>query len=576
MNRRFVSLRSAWHWWIGDAGRQLLVWIGWAACTISLIWYVSKMTMNFPAWEEWLSVPELLGEKDPLPWFVGRLQEHRYVLGRVSHWVVFHATGGDFRAGCYASVLLTSLAVVLLLRTVKRLRGSHHYGDILLPLLFLNPGASENFYLGYQIAFAWDVLLGASLIAIAAGADERTPWATAWRAGVAITLLSLGGWIGLAFVPPGCVWLLWLAWRNGWKSWATALVLLWAVLLMAFFSWSYWELGQNPLPGAPPVNDRPTQLRVLGEYLAMTFGPRAVQSTTTFRIVAVGLLSVTIGTLLWNLWKRPALRASCLGWLVVLGAVLLMGYGLAQRRGNGFAMRNLPLLGLASTVAYFTLGRMAWTRFGNRPLHPVPYTASINLGLLGVAMAYSGWAEGLGNGSFHRERHKQFERDRDNGLSLRFLASKHFLFPEPEMLQRYESLHRWGHPSLSGVPVTPELVEGAQLNLELETKPIPNDPNGDAVRGSPATWVMHRTSTTALSGLRVTFRCPNPSVRMPIEVLWKKPDGSTGSAVCLPWLIDFIWTLDFPVTDSTDMLWLRTWSEADVIQPMKVIELVVR
>ena len=573
MNRPFVSLRSAWSWWIGDAGRQLFVWIVWAACSLGLLWYVNKVAVNFPAWEEWLSVPELLGEKNPWPWFTGRLQEHRYVLGRVSHWVVFHASGGDFRAGCYASVVLTSLAVALLLRTAKRLRGSHHYGDILLPLLFLNPGASENFYLGYQTAFAWDVLLGAWLIAIAARADERTAWSTAWRAGLAITLLSLGGWIGLAFVPPSCVWLLWLAWQSGKKGW---LIGVWAVLLVAFFGWSYRELQQNPLSGNPPVNDRPTQLRVLGEYLAMTFGPRAMQSTVLLGIAAVVLSSVTILTLLWSFGKRPALRASSLGWLVVLGAVLLMGYGLAQRRGNGFAMRNLPLLGLASTVAYFTFGRVAWVRFGNRPLHWLPYTSSILVGLLGLALAYTGWVEGLGNGSFHRERHKQFERDRDNGLSLRFLSSKHFLFPEPDMVQRYESLHRWGHPSLRGVPLTPELVEGIQLLLEPETKPIPNDPNGDAVRSHPAVWLMHRDGSKPITGVRVTFRSPNTSIRMPIEVLWKKPDGTVGSAVCLPWLIDFIWTLDFPVTDATDTLWLRTWSETDVIQPLRVVELVVR
>ena len=438
-----TSLRTVWRWWIGDAGRQLFVWIVWAICSLGLFWYVNKVTVNFPAWEEWLSVPELLGEKNPLPWFIGRLQEHRYVLGRVSHWLLFHASGGDFRAGCYASAVLTSLSVVLLLRTVKRLRGSHHYGDVLLPLLFLNPGASENFYLGYQLAFAWDVLLGAWLIAIAARADEHTPWATAWRAGLAITLLSLGGWIGLAFVPPGCVWLLWLAWRNGWKQSKTVLLVIWAMLLLTFFCWSYWELKQNPLPGNPPVNDHSTQLRVLNEYLAMTFGPRAVKSTTVMGLLAGIALSVTIATLVWNLLKRPALRASSFGWLVVLGAVLLMGYGLAQRRGNGFAMRNLPLLGLASIVMYFTLGRVVWTRFGFRPLHPVPYAVSVLLGLLGGAMAYTGWAEGLANGSFHRERHKQFERDRDNGMSLRFLASKHCLFPEPEMVQRYESLHRW-------------------------------------------------------------------------------------------------------------------------------------
>jgi len=568
-----IRLRRAWNWWIGDAGRQLFVWLVWLCCTVVLLWYVNEVSVNFPAWEEWLSVPELLGEKDPGPWFVGRLQEHRYVLGRVSLWVVFHANGGDFRAGCYASAVLTSLAVLMLLRTAKQLRGRHHYGDVLLPLLFLNPGASENFYLGYQLAFAWDVFFGALMIAIAARADERTPWATAWRAGLVITLLSLGGWIGLAFVPPGCVWLLWLAWRNGWKRRKSWLLVLWAGVLIGYFGWNYWELQQNPLPGAPPVNDRPTQLRVLTEYFAMMFGPKAVQHSPILASLAVVILSVTVSLLLWNLWKRPNLRASSFGWLVVLGAVLLMGYGLAQRRGNGFAMRNLPLLGLASTVVYFAWGRIAWARFGSRPLHLVPYLSSTVVGLLGIALAYAGWAEGLGNGSFHRERYKQFERDRDNGLSLDFLASKHFLFPEPDMLLRYQSLHRWGHPSLREVPLTPEFTEGTPLTLEVETKPIPNDPSVSSVRGRPTTWVTHPPANTPLLGLRVTFRCPNTSVRMPVEVLWKKPDGGTGSAVCLPWLIDFIWTLDFPIGEPTDTIWLRTWDETDGIQPLKIVGL---
>jgi hypothetical protein len=562
------SLRSAWQWWIGDAGRQLFVWLVWLACTVALVWYVNKTTVNFPSWEEWLSVPELLGEKDPLPWFLDRLQEHRYTLGRVTHWLVFHATGGDFRAGCYASVALTSVAVVLLLRTAKRLRGRHHYGDVLLPLVFLNPGASENFYLGYQMAFAWDVLLGAWLISIATRADDRLAWATAWRAGVTLTLLSLGGWIGLAFVPPGCVWLAWLALRSGKRGW---LIGVWAVVLLGFFGWSYWELQQNPLPGAPPVNDRPTHLRVLNEYLAMTFGPRAVRSTTLFGVLAIVLLGSTILVLLWNLRKKPN---SSLGWLVVLGAVLLMGYGLAQRRGNGFAMRNLPLLGLATTVSYFTWGRVAWSRFGTRPLHWLPYGVSIFIGMAGGAMAYTGWTEGLGNGSFHRERHKQFERDRDNGMSLRFLASKHFQFPEPDMVKRYESLHRWGHPSLRGVPMTPAMVEGVPLTIKVETKPIPNDPSTRSVVGQPTTWVFQRDGTTPIAGVRLVFRSPNPSVRLPIEVLWMKPDGSIGTAVCLPWVINFVWTLDFPIDTPTDTVWLRTWSETDMIQPVKLTELI--
>ncbi len=568
-----TRLRQAWDWWIGDAGRQLFVWLVWAICSVGLLYYVNKVSVNLPAWEEWLSVPELLGEKDPWHWFVGRLQEHRYVLGRVTQWLLFHASGGDFRAGCYASSVLTSLAVVLLIRTAKRLRGRHHYGDALLPLMFLNPGASENFYLGYQLAFAWDVFFGALMIAIAARSDERRPWATAWRAGVVLSLLALGGWIGLAFVPPGSLWLIWLAWRNGWKSSKSLFLVLWVVALAGYFAWNYWELQQNPLPGSPPVNDRPTQLRVLTEYLAMMFGPKATTSSVVLASLAVVLLCVTVGTLLWNLWKRPALRSSSFGLLVVLAAVLLMGYALAQRRGNGFAMRNLPLLGLASTVAYFTLGRMAWVRFGTRPLRWVPYSASILVVVCGGVLAYTGWGEGLSNGSFHRERHKQFERDRDNGLSLHFLASKHYLFPEPDMLLRYQSLHRWGHPSLRGVPLTPEFTEGTPLTLEVETKPIPNDPSVSSIRGKPTTWVMHPPAITPQLGLRVTFSYPSKSIRMPIEVLWIKPDGSTGSAVCMPWLVDFVWTLDFPIGEPTDTIWLRTWSEQDVIQPLLVVPL---
>ncbi len=564
-------LVRAWQWWIGDSGRAVFVWVGWAVCSVAILNYALRFSVNIPAWEEWLTLPQLLGESDPWPWFVGRLQEHRYVIGRVTLWLVFHTSGGDFRAGCAASAVLTSLAAAVLMRTARKLRGSHHYADLLPVFLLLNPGSCENFFLGYQIAFAWDVLFAALFIRVAADADTRPAHATGSRAAGLLALLSLGGWIGLSFVPPGACWLLWLAWRGGWRSWSAAGLAGAAVALVGYFVWNYWELKQNPLPGEPPQNDPVTMLRVLTEYAALMFGPRGTKFPVTLGWVGVAVFAATVVALGVQAVRAPR-RAAAGGALVVVLAVAIMGVALSLRRPSGFAARNIPLLALVGSVAFLWMGRWAWDRSRYHPLRAVPFAGSILVAVGGGVITFYGWAEGLVIGKDHRDRHKAVSHDRE--MPVRFLASKHYLFPDPLMVERYQSLKRWGHPSMAGVPDDPPCVEGADLPFEPFAGAIPKDPHPPGPRGPQPMWRAVLPQPTHLVGVRLSFRYSRASNQLPIMVLWSRPDGTVGTAVCLPWVISYVWTMDFPINEVATAVWVRTDYDPDPIQPVRLVPLV--
>ena len=73
-----------------------------------------------------------------------------------------------------------------------------------------------------------------------------------------------------------------------------------------------------------------------------------------------------------------------------------------------------------------------------------------------------------------------------------------------------------------------------------------------------------------VAGVRVTFRYPRASVRMPVQLVWQRPDGTTGVSVCAPWLTPNDWTLDFWVNDESGEFWLRPLDEADAFEVLSV------
>jgi hypothetical protein len=553
-------LRRALLWWFafwaGPSGRAAAVWLAWAGLTAATVGFIRRYGQDIPSWEEWVFLPGLLGERSRWGWVFERLQEHRYPLGRAVSLLLFDLGGWDFRVGMYASGLLLSAAAAVLLRAVAVVRGHNDHPDLLIPVLVLNPGGYENLTLSYQLPFAVNVLLAAILVRSAA-----SPSAAGWRLTADTTLvalLALGGWVGLAFVPGGLVWIAARAWgryrRDGSLGRLLGVIALPAAAA-GYFVWCYLEVQRNPLPGAA-ANNPATAARVFAEFLSGAVGTPAQGWWPWSGVFGVGLFAVVGTVLARDLLTRPDRRSTAAGCLVVLSALALMGYGLAQRRPNGFAVRNLPFVALLSVVAHLVVVRWA----SRRPA-AVRIGGTLVVVPLAVFVYWHGWRTGADGAGPHWGRNVRFEQDRPTGLPLNFLASRHQLFPFPGFADSLRLLRDRGHPAAAGIPDPPELRAEPLPVPPPTAEQIPGDPPTAVVRGRPRVWKIDLGGERAVAGVRVRLEYHVPFHSVPLQVVWTRPGGGVRTAECRPWLIPYTWDLDFRVDDRATAVWFRCLEE---------------
>ena len=456
----------------------------------------------------------------------------------------------------FVSVALLSAASAVLLHTLRQVRGRPHAVDAAVPMLVMNPGGYENLLLGYQMHFTIDVLLIAGFVRCVALADLRPARATAWRVSVLTGLLALGGWVGLAFVPGATAWVARLV-RRGRRADALALVV--PLLACGFFAWSYAETRQHPSPGQL-TNDWPATARVAGEFFGMAFGTLGpkVWPASGLLIGACGAAVVgSCGAAIGSPGRRPV----AVGTLAVVLALVLMAYGTGRHRESGFAFRNvqllafLPLLGLIHVVKFAGPARREWEN-----------AATAAVLMLAAAVQLDGWREAERAGGYQRTKYEMFAADRDAGLPLEFLVSRHQMFPCSEVYAGTRLLRSRGHPFARGVVDLPP-CDSISLPLPpASPRAVPGDPTPEWVAGRPPVWHFTLPKRRAVTGVRVKLRYPRACERAAIQVLWPKPDGSTGMTACMPWLTPNDWTLDFWVDDELGEFWLRPLSEADAFE----------
>jgi hypothetical protein len=533
----------------------------WLALSVGLFAFVVRHGRNTPMWEEWLDLDGLYGVTSSLDWVFGRLQQHRYVLGRASMYGLFHATGGDFRVGLLVSVALLSSASALLIGTLRQLRGRSRGVDVVVPLLLMNPGAFENLLLGYQMHFTIDVFLIAAFVDCVAFADVRAGRGTAWRISVLTGLLALGGWVGLAFVPGATAWVFVLV-RRGRRRNFLALVL--PLLACGYFAWAYADVRRHPIVGQLDNGPKDT-LRVAGEFFAMALGnfgawwsPAAGLLVASF---AVTLAAAQCAGILRSAGRRPV----AIGVLAVVLALAMMAYGTGRHRASGFATRNIPLLAFLPI-----LGLIHAVKFVGPVRRPGEQVGTAAAVLLALVIHSRGWVEGEKAANFYRTKYEMFASDRDAGLPLEFLVSRHLMFPCPEAFQGTRLLREMGHPAGRNVADAPDY---RAVPLALPTPApwaVPNEPSAKWVVGRPPVWRFALPERVRVTGVRVGLRFPRASERATIQILWPKPDGTTGVSVCMPWLTPNDWTLDFWIDQELGEFWLRPLDEADAFEVLSV------
>jgi hypothetical protein len=323
-------------------------------------------------------------------------------------------------------------------------------------------------------------------------------------------------------------------------------------------------LKTRPLPGTE--NDPQVFVpRVALEFLSTFFGALGSKWWPVSGVLAVMLVGVVVGSLLFTQVPQVTRRASAWGWLMILAAFALMGYGLATKRPNGFASRNFQLTALACSTCYIVLGKLVWQLKGWRGQRWLNLAFVLMAIPLGWLIVYRGWKDGSEQASFYRERVRQFQRDCVVGLPKSFLASKHLLFPFPQFPKALDILQRAKHPSVHGMKDDPP-HDAVPLMFEPGTPDaLPSALTVNRPQPTAQVWSSRLPEAQHLLGAEVYFGYAGHTVRVPIHLVWQRPDGTLSRTVIAPWLIPYQWTLRFFIDDTVSALWIYPEDPREVL-----------
>jgi len=117
-----------------------------------------------PVLDEWFYIAPVLGQ-DPLSaeFLWQQHNEHRIPLAKLSFRLLLPLMHMNYRTLAFVNLALMASAAVLLLFTVRRLRGHFAMADVAIPLACLSYGHFENLTWGFQIAFCQFAFLACSV-----------------------------------------------------------------------------------------------------------------------------------------------------------------------------------------------------------------------------------------------------------------------------------------------------------------------------------------------------------------------------------------------------------------------------
>jgi len=338
------------------------VGIIWALMTLSALGFVMHFGRNAPWADEWETLPGLLNRTSLLSWLWVQHNEHRLPLPRLIFWILFHITH-DFRSGMVLQVLLLSATAFGFLQLARRIRGRSNLADAFFPIVLLHWGHVENFVMGYQICFALTACGVFGLLAIIANTTEANRVRSGYIAGGVLLLLATTGGSGLAFVPPVCMWLLYLGYRE--RAWGLFVIVAIAMAYIRFYLSGY----ARPLAHPSPNWSQPERAGVVAaQVLGMSVGTPAMSNWPIAATYAIGVVAVTLFLLI----RSAENRSRSLGLIMLLagavGLAIAIGIG---RSGfpsdtmglwSRYSLLTVPVLAIAYIVFLQTGGK--WARFG--------------------------------------------------------------------------------------------------------------------------------------------------------------------------------------------------------------------
>src|SRR5690242_10403584 len=432
MTRRLVSAFRR----MDTDGRALPVVLAlWAAMAAILLGCIIVYGHDMPMSEDWDLVPALVGRQpDLLGWLWEANNQHRIPLQKAIYLALLKITGGDFKIGMFADLLVLAGLCLAMILTARRLRGGQtRLADAFFPLVLLHPGHMENVIWGWEIQFV--ISTGLVILWLLIIIRETWPLAPniALGTGLLLVLLPLCGANGIVFTPFMAFWLAagtvlfrrdasarWIAPFHG------ACVVVSIALIGLYFAGYEKDLA-HPNPGLWPTVLTGARFVgiAIGPVGAGTVPPRLISGlffcAVTFALLASTLIPLRLGLLRARGPERFRVYGLAIFGVAMAALVVAIAWGRAgwvPRFGipDRYALFSVPAL----CAAYF-----AWILYGPEPLRDRIAIAFAAAGLLALPLNLreGNWWRGWYAGNM-----TAFERDLSAGLPWQELADKHYPF----------------------------------------------------------------------------------------------------------------------------------------------------
>jgi hypothetical protein len=297
-----------------------------------IAFYLLRGGSPYPYTDDWMLVPFGTGEaRMSLTWLWEQHVDHRIPIPKAL-WVWFlRGSGMDFRSVMLFNAATALIAALLLLKALARYRGHLMVGDLVVPLVLLNP-SFNIFYWGFYLQFMSSIVL--ALVAISLGVLHFSSPKRGYAVAAAITIFCLNGvgmngtTMALIFVPALVAALV----RDRhhirrWEFLASIMIASATVLISAYVVATWSPSGASIQEERGEIVERLTGILLpLYSLSAPRAWAKSVLPTDPYLIFGVVLSLVTGVLLLVKLLRKPSgmtlyLAGAFLASWAVLGAV---------------------------------------------------------------------------------------------------------------------------------------------------------------------------------------------------------------------------------------------------------------
>lgn len=179
----------------------VLLLVVWATLSVAAFWLVRTYSDNVPGHDEWSMVRVATGnERLTWSWLAFSWAGHRVILVRLLLLGLYRLTNFDFRAGCYLSVALLSVAALAVTFAIASIDGKWHITSIVPSFVLLSWIHWYNWLFGWQLQFVLSVCLSAFLLVFYQFRCRRL-------FAICLLLLPLCGANGVLMALPVAFWL---------------------------------------------------------------------------------------------------------------------------------------------------------------------------------------------------------------------------------------------------------------------------------------------------------------------------------------------------------------------------------